>query len=300
MESLDTRLPSTITQALKIDELLHSLIDACNNHDIHKFNQVIFTHQGTSNKSNHALVMEATKPLSKGEEWIALADWNEFLGISKKLFENLFLDLYASLDAEWGSQYFKGMKPAPIFLWITPRINEDWDIQNGLKPSKNQIYRPVRRLLEFSYAIVHTHYRKKWTSSPVGRTELGKKMGIGDADIGNYFDGTCKLKITAYNAYWERLCEHFSGTLDKTDYPRCPVPLGIMAITLQKNLIQNTSENKLKSFILIDEDDYKSRWQRHRFNGSDQSPSVYMDWPLWLSNQSVSSDQIRSSKSTGH
>lgn len=294
-------LPLSIALALKADELLQSLIDACNQDDIEKFKREICTHKECSNQTNRIGHAEpASKPRSDDAEWIIPSDWNEVSVILDNWLEYILLDIYTGLDAEWGSQYFSAANPMPFFLWIAPRINENWNIQSGPVPSKNLIYRPARRLLELSYSVVHRHYRKFWPSAPVGRSELGKALQISDAHVGNYFDGTRKLTLSAYNSYWQAMCKHFSSDHHKPEYsPICPIPLAFLAITFQETLIKNTSENKLKSFTLLDEDDYKRRWECHRRRWDIQPSPVEVDWPDWLLNQSVSSDSFRSSQSSG-
>lgn len=299
MEVLTMRLPSTIARALKTDELLQSLIDACNNHDIDKFKQIVGENKNRSSQPNLTATNGHTAPDSSDLEWTAISEWSELGPVLNNLLESLAFDIYTNLDAEWGCQYFLAMRPMPLFLWVAPRINENWNIQTGTKPSRNPIHRPVRRLLELCHALVHRHYRAHWPSVPVGRSELGNAIDLSDALVGNYFDGTKKLTLRDFSRYWNNLCSHISGKSDKADFPRCPIPLAIMAVTWQETLIQSTSESKLKSFVLIDEDDYKTRWQRHRINGAGQPLSGDMDWPDWLLNQSVSSDSVRSSQSSG-
>ncbi len=292
MEVQDTiRLPYAIARALQADELLQSLINACNNHDIDKFKQVASAHQK---------VNAHTKQQPDEAKWTAISEWSELGPVLNNLLESRLFDIYTALDAEWACQYFQAMRPMPLFLWVAPRINDEWDVQGGNKPSRNPIHRPVRRLLELCHALVHMHYRKHWPLFPVGRSELGKAMDLSDTLVGNYFDGTKKLTLRDYSNVWQALCRHFSpANRDPVDFPSFPVPLGIMAITWQETLIRNTSESKLKSFVLVDEDDYKNRWQRHRINGTGQPPPGDVDWPEWLLNQSVSSDSVRSSQSSG-
>lgn len=300
MEVLDAiRLPSTIAMALKTDELLQSLIEACNIADMDKFKQTVCTHQKCIALLKLNTAIGQTKPNSSDVKWTTTSDWSEPGPALKNLLESLMFDIYTALDAEWGSQYFQAMKPMPLFLWVAPRINEDWDIHSGTKPSKNPIHRPVRRLMELCHALIHRHYRAHWPSVPVGRSELGKAIDLSDTLVGNYFDGTKKLTLRDFSRYWNNLCSHISGKNDKADFPRCPVPLGVMAITWQETLILNSSKSKLMSFILLDEDDYYNRWQYHRLNGAGQRSSGDVDWPDWLLNQSVSSDSVRSSQSSG-
>ncbi|BCO28253.1 hypothetical protein MIZ03_3153 [Rhodoferax lithotrophicus] len=294
-------LPLTIALALKADELFQSLIDACNQDDIERFKCDVCTHHGSINRTILIDTAESdTKRLSGDPKWAAISNWDEIGAILMSQLESILLDIYTSLDAEWGNQYFQATNPVPFFLWIAPRINENWDIQLGPIPSKNMIHRPVRRLLELSYAVAHRHYRKRWPSAAVGRSELGKALQLSDTHVGNYFDGTRKLSLSTYTTYWEVMCQHLSSARDKSKSGlRCPTPLAVMAITLQEMLIVNTNENKLKSFTLLSEDDYKRRWECHRRNLVIPSSSVDVEWPVWLLNQSVSSDSFRSFQSSG-
>ncbi len=294
--------PLTIALALKTDELLQSLIDACNQDDFDRFKRDICAHQeGNSPANQFDSAKPATEPLLEDAQWAAISNWSEADTVLNSRYESIFFDIYTGLDIEWGSQYFRAMKAIPLFLWIAPRINEEWDIQLGPAPSKNRIYRPIRRLLELSYALVHMHYRKCWPSAPVGRSELGKALELSDAVVGNYFDGTRKLTLRTHEIHWQAMCGHLSSDQVKPgNAPWSPTPLAVMAIVWQANLIVDTSENKLKSWILLDEDEYMRRWQYHRRNwASLLPPAGDMEWPTWLLNQSVSSDSVRSSQSSG-
>lgn len=296
-------LPLTIALALKADELLQSLIDACNHNDIDRFKRDLSAHHEASSQT---VLIDSVEPIKKllsdDPEWTAIANWVEINAILDNLLEHLLLDIYTGLDVEWGNQYFRAMKPVPSFLWIAPRINDRWDVQSGAFKSKNSIYRPVRRLFELSYVVVYRHYRNDWPSAPVGRSEIGNALQLSDACVGNYFDGTRKLTIDTYKACWEALCRHLrSARSSPEDILHCPTPLAVMTITWQNTLIVNTSEGKLRSFTLLGEYDYKRRWEGHRRKWASLLllPSGNVDWPDWLLNQSVSSKSVRSLQSSG-
>jgi hypothetical protein len=282
-------LPLTISHALEIDELIGDLSNAFETKDLKAFTGAVLTKaESEANKRKDQSPDEVAAETSMRCAWSAAHSWDAVASILPTLDEDLFLDHFAALDAEWGSRYFQSMKPEPVFLWLAPRLNEQLDLTSGEKKFRNLIYRPVRRLLELSYALAHYCYRKQWPAAPAGRGELGEALGLSDADVGNYFDGTRNLTMQAYQSYWQALCRHFGPSLGRPEEtPMCPTPLGFIAIAWQHLLIQTTDKYRFKSAILLDKDDYRRRWKDHRRHWVDQLPSGDVSWPDWLLNQSV-------------
>lgn len=293
-------LPITISYALEIDELIVSLSNSFNASDCRTFSQTIL--EMADSDYEKSLVCSPAECIEKEiwiKTWSSVADWDAIGPLLSRVVDNILISLYAALDVEWARQYLKIMVPMPIFLWLAPRVHKDLDLASGTKVKRNLIYRPVRRLLEFSHALAHWNYRKHWPIAPAGRSELGKALGLSDADVGNYFDGTRKLTIGAYQSYWIALCRHFGPLSQLSEMPTCPSPLGVVAITWQWMLITTTDESKFKSAHLLDEDDYKRQWQGRRNYWLEQAPSNDVAWPNWLLDQSLLSDSMRSSQSPG-
>jgi hypothetical protein len=294
-------LPLTISCALEIDELIFSLSNAFNINDCQTFSQAILE---MSDSNYEKSLLRSSAEYTEKEIWVkawrSAADWDAIGPLLSQVVDNILIGLYAALDVEWARQYLQIMVPMPIFLWLAPRVNEDLDLDSGTKVTRNLIYRPVRRLLEFSHALAHWHYRKHWPKAPAGRSELGRALGLSDADVGNYFDGTRKLTIVAYQSYWIALCRHFGPLSQLSEMPICPNPLGVVAITWQWMLIITTDESKFKSAHLLDEENYKRQWQGHRNYWPEQASSDDVAWPDWLLDQSLLSDSMRSSQSSGH
>lgn len=295
------RLPLAIGHAMKMDELIYALSVAFDANDCTTFIQAVIDIESTdSEKVMLWSADDCAEVESERGAWRAASDWDAVATLLPQFAENLLFDIYAALDAEWGSRYLHGLAPMPVFLWLAPRVHEKWNVASGTIPSKNFIHRPVRRLLELSHALVHGHYRKSWPDAPAGRGELGRALELADAHIGNYFDGTRKLTIRAYQTHWLALCMHFGPAKNTpADSPICPIALGAVAIAWQRMLITITDAYKFKSALLLDEDNYKRRWQNHRRCWAYQLPSGEACWPDWLLNQSVWSDSMRSSQSSG-
>ena len=293
-------LPLTISYALEIDELIFSLSKAFNANDCKNFSQLILKAAFSEHEKNFVCLSAtyAEKEILI-DSWHSAADWDAIASLLPELSDNILISLYAALDVEWSRQYLKLIMPMPVFLWIAPRVHENLDLTSGTNIKRNLIYRPVRRLLELSYALVHWHYRKRWPATPAGRSAIGLAIDLSDAEVGNYFDGTRKLTIGAYQSYWINLCRHFRPSCQTSDMPMCPSVLGVVAIIWQWLMIKTTEKSKFKSAHLLDEDDYKRQWQGHRNNWPDQAPSSDVAWPDWLLNQSLLSDSMRSSQSSG-
>jgi hypothetical protein len=286
-------LPLTITHTLKTDELIHSLSIAFDANDCAAFTQEILTMAASEYERSFVRTpAEQIEMKSELDAWRAARDWDAIGALFTKVADNLLLDIYAALDAEWGGWYFQAATPKPVFLFINPQMNKDIDMSlgtfsSGTIPSRNLVYRPVRRLLELSYAVLHCNYKGHWPDEPVGRKELGQAIDLADSHIGNYFDGTRNLTLTAFQNIWQSLCRNFAKNSKEPEGVICPAPLAVVAIAWQHMFIQNTNEHKLKSVFMLDETDYTRRWQHHRNCWADQLTSGDFDWPVWLLNKSL-------------
>lgn len=289
-------LPLTSGHALKIDELIQLLSQAFDANDCTAFTQAILAMDANELNLVHTPEEESDVE-SIREDWRAAKNWDAVGALLPNLAENLLIDIYAALDAEWSGWYFPGSTPTPVFLWVAPRVNENFDPSSGALPSRNLVYRPVRRLLEFSYAVVHCHYKGRWPDKPVGRSELGLAIVSADSEIGNYFDGTCNLTLATFQNLWRSLCRHFDKNTKESKGIICPTPLAAVAIAWQRLLMETTNKQKFKSAHLLDEADYTRRWLKHRNSWPEKPPSGEFGWPDWLLNQSLVSDSMRSSQS---
>ncbi len=285
-----TDIPYTLDIALNVDRLLQRLAVALQADDAKEVGLAVRRCAATSRWSD-------SNQAQSGESGAAgrAADGEDVSVIVSSLIEEAFYDLMSALDAEWGGTYFGKLSPAPVFLWVAPRVNPDLVLGQRPKTKRNLMFRPVRRLLEISHALVHYGTTGDWPSSAAGAAEIGQACTWGERGIANLFDGTRKLTLKSYLSLWNGLC---ADLVRRKQVPsvECPVPLAAMAITFQRFLVQTTDEHKWRSFVVLDEQKYTSLWSRHRKNLAGQRPPGAVGWPAWLVNQSLASDSMRSSQ----
>lgn len=299
IESLDPwqRWELTLTRhtALALDELLVGLILATKSVDFQKFKDslkvfcsVIATTPTTSNPD-----------LSRLNLWAAsrASDWDEAFAHVNLAFDELFLEIFAALDAECSSQYFPAMEPRPLLLALATRINPDWNIDNAAHLKRNRIFRPSRRLLEMLHSVMYCHLHGCWPEALPGRKDIADACGWSEMAIGNFFDGTKKLTLANCEVIWDQSFKIARGS--RTEPPLFPRHLAFIALSLEKLLVRQTKQYKLKELILLDEAFYSSRWESHRQKLPTPDRTGVGKWPDWLTNQPLSSEFVRSSQSSG-
>lgn len=290
-----SEIPYTLDLALSVDDLLQKLVTALHAADEKAAFTAVRQCLETSKWRESAQAMRCVS----GPRSHATSDQGEDVStIVSKLLEELLYDLFSALDAEWGGEFFGKLRPEPIFLWIAPRLNPDLVPGQRPKTKRNMLFRPIRRLLEISHAVAYWVDKKEWPHCAAGPAEIGKVCGWDEAAIANLFDGTRKLTLKSYVALWNGL---FAEVARRNSVPsvECPLPLAAMAIAFQRLFVKTFGEHKWRSFIVLDEAKYKSLWGRHHQKVAGQRPRGEVGWPAWLVNQSLSSDSMRSSQSSG-
>jgi len=161
-------LPISKAVSLTIDELLEALLETCRDNDLHNFKQILschIKHHGTAVRIGDEPSCAPAK-VSDLAELDALENWSQTASFMKRFVDSLYLDVISALDAEWSSHYFSGRQCCPLFplVMVRPR---DGLLEGRVKlPSKNLIFRPSRRLLEFLYALTFYIRHQKWPAQP--------------------------------------------------------------------------------------------------------------------------------------
>jgi hypothetical protein len=269
------KLPLTIAFAEEVDCLANSISLAYQADDLDSFKQAIAGcnwGEGVSRAEDE-----------EGERRVAAlnatTNWDEAFAELAGFTDHVFICLLAALDAEHGSTFFGHFKPRPLFLIVAPKINPAFDPSALDKtPRRNLVYRPVRRLLELSHALMFWARQKRWPTKPVGRKALGEALGLDDRSIGNLFDGTRNLSATLFDSMWHCM----SKSVVKSKPFAVPIPLVLAAICWQNGLITLHPNQKLKSVTLLNDANYTRFWTWHRQRWANLLCQGTEGWPTWL------------------
>ena len=300
-------LPITKGVALTIDELLEALLTCCRDDDLRGFKSVLLAHFGRHEQAVHAIRLMVGEPAPENElETLqAIADWEQAHNWTRNLLEQLYWDLISSLDAEWNSHYFAGRQTKPLFPLVKVRPQEGLLESMKVKSRRNIFFKPVRRLLEFLYALTFYFRYKRWpTKAPTPKTlaeilyRPGSRELAEECLISNYFDGTTNVTLDLVLEHWEQLVQHFMPARLESERPNAPLPMIMLALQWQNLLVQD----KGRSFLMPDMKRYEAIWSLRRGQWADlqaqqdagfpkagQPAWEAIDWPEWSFSQSSSS-----------
>lgn len=304
------RLPITKDVALTIDELLEALHTCCRNEDFQNFKSLLLAHV-----ERHGRIVRSAElgtPDAMPEEELAAlyvaSNWEQAERWVRNLLEQLYWDLISTLDAEWSSHYFSGRKIKPLFPLVMVRPQEGLMESMKVTSRKNIYFKPVRRLLEFLYALAFYRRYRRWPSkAPKPATLAGILYRPGSDEladeslISNYFDGTTKVTLDLVQEHWQQLLQHFMPKRTENERPTAPFPMIMLALQWQALLALDSG----RSFFMPDMMNYGFVWRFRRrqwealqaqydsgFSSSGQRVDETMDWPEWAVDQSSSSSSV--------
>jgi hypothetical protein len=275
-------LPLSIAYALEIDEFLAALSLHVAADDPLAFRDAVLEFLAFE-----VVVDSSDQAGAVMDDWLTRTSWAAIDAPFKEANDSLILHLYAAIDVEWGGRYFQTLAPAPVFLWVAPRMSPDLDLAKPPKRLRNLVHRPVRRFLEVGYAYAEFVYFGKWPKAAPGRSALAGAMGLDDVDIGNFFDGTRKLGFTEVQTYWQTMVSQDTYQAKRKGFLAFPTMLATIAIVWQELMVKTGKGSKFKSAIVLDEDEYRRRWQLHRDRWATELGAGEKDWPEWLTDQSL-------------
>ena len=269
-------LPLTIKFAEEVDVIIIRLLDAHVRGDLESFKLGILScNWGDGIARSAADQNEADQRL---EDFRMATSWEDTLGASQQVIDNIVLCLFAALDVEHGLTYFKDFEPRPLFLLIHPKLNSQVNLESLANiPSRNFVYQPVRRLLELSHAMMVFSRDQHWPKKPAGRAELGIALKHDDQYVGNFFDGTRKMNVRVFEGLWATMC----ATVAKRDPFYFPLPIVMAALFWQSSITRHPNQ-KLKSIILPSEESYTRFWRWHHQNWASQLKLGSVGWPAWM------------------
>ena len=272
-------LPLARAYALEIDELLSALCAEVDADDPGAFRDAVLEFV-IADAVNGEDEVEATL-LGK---WVGCATWEDLSVPFAHLADMLAWDVYAALDAEWSSRFFETMEPQPTLLWVAARLNPGITPAVG-KRQRNAVFRPVRRMLEFSFALAEYAYLGRWPRAKPGRSSLSEVMDLSDADVGNFFDDTRRISFDECQHFWETMCKQVRFQRRRHGIAPFPGLLAGMAIHWQRTML--TTQLGREQVHVLDEDFYRARWATHRERWRPSLPSGTKNWPNWLLEQTV-------------
>jgi len=265
-------LPQTIAFAEEIDLTVIRLLNAHKGDDLDVFKQAILEcvwMEAVASQQNDCQQMEALR---------AASDWGAALTVAQQFLFDMLLCLFAALDAEFGLVYFEHFKPRPIFTFVMPKLNAKVDLGSlDNIPKRNFINQPVRRLLELTHALMVLMRDQSWPKKPVGRKLLGEALDLMDQEVGNFFDGTRNMNAKLFADYWVKMHQ----TVANREPCASPLPL-LLAALFWQNSITRRPNQKLKSFILPDKENYTLFWKWHHQRWASELNKGTVHWPAWL------------------
>ena len=279
-------LPLSIALALEMDELLDVLQEAVREDDPVEFRDAVL----------EAIMEDVTENPAEAdaamvEAWSGTESWDDITDHFVALIQVLMVSLFAAIDVEWGSRYFRSFEPRPVFLWVAPRMNPSL-AQAGKTSKRNRTFRPTRRLLELSFAVAQYAYLGTWSDSPPGRSMIAAAFKLEDYVVGNLFDGTRKLGFAEFQSCWERMCKQPTWQTKRAGMMVTPTVLANIALGMEAVLVETGPKMEFLSALLLDEADYRGRWAYFRKRWANElagngAATAIEQWPGWLRAQTI-------------
>lgn len=281
LQSPERLLPLSIAVALTIDELLLTLRTSHKAGDLEAFKCAVL--QFVRSEKWHELP-EVCGDTFDGfvRKWSEIRNWEQAKHLADKFFMEVFASFHCALDVEWANQYFAGFCDRPVLPLIAPKPTAKALAGEKLKATDGLLYRPVRRLLEFSAAVIHRNYKKEWPASRPTVRQLAEWMNFDEDQVYNYIDGSSALTSEKFLEHWEQMCRWISGEQDER-YLAHPSVMCVFSIGWQAAWIRRTKTKKVISFVFLDKDwDYHWAMYRARWAGQLQVAERTLEWPNWL------------------
>lgn len=281
LQSPERMLPLSIAVALAIDELFLVLQRAHQSGDLEAFKCAVL--EFARSQKWHELP-EVCGNTFDGfvRKWNEIKNWEQAKELADKFFMEVFASFHCALDVEWANQYFAGFCDRPVLPLIAPKPTPKALTGEKLKAKDGLLHRPVRRLLEFSAAVIYRNYKKEWPASRPTVKQLAEWMNFDEDQVCNYIDGSSALTSAKFLEHWEQMCRWISGEDDEQCLAH-PSVMCVFALGWQAGWIKRTKTKKVISFVFLDKDwDYHWVMYRARWAGQLQVAERTLEWPDWL------------------
>jgi hypothetical protein len=299
------KLPISKAVALCADELMERLIADCKADDFIAFKQTWRNHLEYHGDAVRVGGEPAVMPVDRDQlDMLAtISSWEEARTFSIKRLDALYFDLVATVDAEWGSQYFRGWKHLPMCPLVMVRP-QDGLMETGLAASRrNVFFRPARRLIELLFALTFFKRYRRWPTKAPTPKDLAIKLddpskteakdAVTARVVSNHFDGTRKLTQDLTFEYWDRLQRYYFPNEAPRERLLPPIPVIVFALHWEEIMVPK--EDQGKSFLHVDAEAYGAHWAHRRRQWlakqeggevghlqADQTKAEPLVWPAWM------------------
>ena len=281
LQRTERMLPLSISVALAIDELLLVLQKAHQAGDLEAFKCAVLEFVRSQKWHELPEVCGVTFDCFVNK-WKETKSWEQGRPLADKFLMEVFASFHCALDVEWANHYFAGFCDRPVLPLIAPNPTPKALKGEKLKATDGLLHRPVRRLLEFSAAVIHRNYKKEWPASRPTVNQLAEWMNFDEDQVYNYIDGSSALTSEKFLEHWEQMCRWISGKDDDQCLAH-PSVMCVFAIGWQAGWIKRTKTKKVISFVFLDKDwDYHWAMYRARWAGQLQVSERTLEWPDWL------------------
>lgn len=281
LQNPDRMLPLSIAVALAIDELLLVLKRAHQVDDLEAFKCEVLEFV-RSQEWNELPEVCGNNFDCFVKKWKEAKSWEQARPLADKFLMEVFASFHCALDVEWANQYFVGFCDRPVLPLIAPKPTARVLTGEKLKATHALLHRPVRRLLEFSAAVIHRNYKKEWPASRPTVKQLAEWMNFDEDQVYNYIDGSSALTSEKFLEHWEQMCRWISGEDDQQCLAH-PSVMCVFALGWQAGWIKRTKTKKVISFVFLDKDwEYHWAMYRARWAGQLQVAEITLEWPDWL------------------
>lgn len=260
---LEPELAACVQAAVRVDKVLKALGTAAEDDRLRDAQETCSTFLDAWHLPQD--IVEAEGPGLAASDWHRAQTWEDVFPLADKFLSAVFFDQFAHTDAVWGNSFLGRLEPRPAFSLVAPR-----------RRGSARLEKPVRRLLQTSYALHHWARYRTWPAKPPLPGELADALQMRPDDVSNLFDGTTKLHFQHFQNSWERFGKHF-GLKYRVTFP---APLAAVAICWQHNLVSVSPEHKLRSFIILGSG-YEQLWRWRRDGLAAQSKGTE-PWASWM------------------
>lgn len=273
------QLPLSIGFALDVAELIFALLDAHQADDCVEFANVV-TQFLAAQQWNELSTLCGRSFDEVWGQWEAVVSWTEVKPLCDQFLTEVLFSYLAAVDVEWADYYFSGGCDRPVLPLVAPKPTAKALSGERLKPKEGLLFRPVRRLFEFSAGLIYRSHHKEWPRQAPNARELAWWMNEDEEVVYNYLDGSKQLTAQDFESRWDAL---FFGITGDAESFATPNLLALFAIGWQATLINRGKDKKIKSFVFFT-DELPCHWQMYRRRWQDQLQVAErtLEWPDWL------------------
>lgn len=248
----DNYLPNAIDMAGRIDRLLGAAETAMQGQDL-------------------AALNDAFGELDCFRSALPFDDWEDLDRRWPKTLDAVMLLLFAAIDVDFCFTYFQGhFQAQPLMSYLFPEEQPHRALTGSRGTCRRKcVHRPIRKLLEFVHALAYYRKRGKWPSSPASRAEIALMTGYLATDLGNFYDGSKKLRTSAFCEIW--------WSLTPARDVAVPFPMYMVAAYFQM-IFEFTQIADFSPYI----ERYEEAWEFCKNSATPPLDFGEAAWPPWM------------------